>query len=214
MTEASRKDRILGVAERLFAHYGPSKTTIADIARGCGIGVGSVYLDFSSKEAILAALSQKNVNTVASRMKAAAPVGPAPDRLVAMLEARVVALFDLADGGQHGCDLLRCAPHGGHESGRGSRGQTSESYGFGVEVRSVLLAEVEQGVASGQLRRSNATEVVALVEVAFAALSPPALFRLDREEAVATARRLAHLVVYGLHPPETFRAGPQPRSVK
>src|SRR5688572_11579242 len=109
MSETSRKERILGVAERLFAHYGPAKTTVADIARACGIGVGSVYLDFASKEAILSALSRKNVSTVASRMEQAAPPsGPATDRIVAMLEARVVALFDLAEGGQHGCDLVRC----------------------------------------------------------------------------------------------------------
>lgn len=187
MTEASRKDRILGVAERLFAHYGPSKTTIADIARGCGIGVGSVYLDFSSKEAILAALSQKKVSTVASQMKAAAPPGrPSGERLVAMLEARVVALFDLAEGGQHGCDLVRCG---------GARG---ESYGFGVEVRSILTEEIDLGVRTGHVRELNPAETVALLEIAFAALSPPALFQRPRAEAVETTRRLAELLVMGL----------------
>lgn len=200
MTEASRKERILGVAERLFSHYGPAKTTIADIARACGIGVGSVYLDFSSKEAILAALSQKNVNTVASRMRGAAPAGPTAERLVAMLEARVVALFELAENGQHGCDLVRCTSGGGHESARAERQmkRASESYGFGFEVRSVLQIEIEEGIAAGQLRATSAADVVDLVEVAFAALSPPALFRLQRPEAVALARRLATLVVYGL----------------
>lgn len=187
MTEASRKERILGVAERLFAHYGPGKTTIADIARACGIGVGSVYLDFSSKEAILAALSQKKVSSVASRMKAAAPADrPTPERLVAMLEARVVALFELAESAQHGCDLVRCG---------GARG---ESHGFGVEVRAVLVHELDLGVRTGRLRPLDPAEAAELIEVAFAALSPPALFQRDRAEAIETARRLADLIVNGL----------------
>ncbi|NUO52628.1 MAG: TetR/AcrR family transcriptional regulator [Polyangiaceae bacterium] len=201
MTEASRKDRILGVAERLFSHYGPAKTTVADIARACGIGVGSVYLDFSSKEAILAALSRKNVRALASRMHAAAPEGPAPRRIVAMLEARVVALFELAEGGQHGCDLVRC------RASRGSASPATEERAapvspfqpnLGLEVRTLLEDEIRRGVELGELGAVDIHRTVDLLELAFAALSPPAVFQLKRDDAVEKARSLAVLVVFGL----------------
>ena len=73
---------------------------------------------------------------------------------------------------------------------------------------------LEDGRIEGLREVLLRAQLHALRAVAFAALSPPALFRLERAEAVATARRLAHLVVYGIHSAETFRAGPQPRSVK
>lgn len=194
MSEASRKERILGVAERLFSHYGPAKTTVADIARACGIGVGSVYLDFSSKEAILAALSRKNVSALASRMHAAAPEGPAPRRIVAMLEARVVALFELAEAGQHGCDLVRCNARTAERSARPSPFHPD----LGLEVRTLLEDEIRRGVERGELDPIDIHRAVDLVELAFAALSPPAVFQLERADAVEKARSLAVLVVFGL----------------
>jgi AcrR family transcriptional regulator len=193
MSETSRKERILGVAERLFAHYGPAKTTVADIARACGIGVGSVYLDFASKEAILSALSRKNVSTVASRMQEAAPSGPATDRIVAMLEARVVALFDLAEGGQHGCDLVRCQAE--------RRAAPPTSGALGQEVRSILALEIRRGASAGELLLGDVEEALDLIELAFVALSPPLVFQMQRIDAVTKARGLAVLVVRGLSAP-------------
>jgi AcrR family transcriptional regulator len=50
--EATRQEnvtRILDAAERLFRHYGYSKTTVADIARDLGMSPANVYRFFSSK---------------------------------------------------------------------------------------------------------------------------------------------------------------------
>jgi AcrR family transcriptional regulator len=145
-----------------------------------------VYLDFSSKEAILAALSRKKVSALATRMHAAAPNAPAPRRIVAMLEARVVALFELAEAGQHGCDLVRCT--------------TARPFqpNLGLEVRTLLEDEIRRGVERGELDAIDIHRAVDLVELAFAALSPPAVFQLKRAEAVEKARSLAVLVVFGL----------------
>lgn len=44
--------RILETAERLFRHYGYSKTTVADIARDLGMSSANIYRFFSSKEEI------------------------------------------------------------------------------------------------------------------------------------------------------------------
>ena len=64
--------RILDEAERLFRHYGYTKTTVADIARELGMSSANIYRFFASKTKIHEALAER------------------------MLSRREVALFELA----------------------------------------------------------------------------------------------------------------------
>ncbi len=183
-----RRQKILGVAERLFGHYGPAKTTMADIARACGIGVGSVYLDFDSKEAILAELGARKAELVAERMIAAARQEDARARLLAMLEARTEVLLELLDREKHGCELFRCT--------------SGQSPGFGEQPRSVLRETITRGVAAGELHLpaegADIDAVLDAIELAFVGLSPPLLARVERERARQQTLALARLLVFGL----------------
>jgi AcrR family transcriptional regulator len=58
--------RILKEAERLFRHYGYSKTTVADIADACGMSSANVYRFFASKLEIVEAIC----NLIASGLEA------------------------------------------------------------------------------------------------------------------------------------------------
>ncbi|MBN8868187.1 MAG: nitronate monooxygenase [Solirubrobacterales bacterium] len=71
---SSRRLAILEAATRLFEHYGHGKTTIADVAREAQIGVGTVYLEFESKEAIVQELSRSTHVAVLEAMRADALV--------------------------------------------------------------------------------------------------------------------------------------------
>lgn len=51
------RDRILEQAERVFMAYGYAKTTVADIARACGMSPANVYRFFESKAAINEAIT-------------------------------------------------------------------------------------------------------------------------------------------------------------
>ena len=105
-----RRKQILGAAERLFKHYGFGKTTVADIAREAGVGVGTVYLEFSSKDTIIAELTlESHAGVLAAMRKEAAGPGTAAQRLRAMLDRRLKHILRLARDGQHGLDLLQCA---------------------------------------------------------------------------------------------------------
>jgi len=195
----------LQAAERLFRHYGPAKTTMAEIARASGVGVGSLYLDFTSKDAILEELGTARVRRVAERMReAGAGECSARERLVKMLEARVVALFDVADEGRHACDLLRC--HNGQAPGAVGEQETSAragespagaSIGFGAPERELLLEALAEVVGRGD-GGLGAERALHLLEIAFAALTPPQLYRLDRQTALVLASGLARAAVYGL----------------
>src|SRR3954470_12265580 len=71
MNEAAhRREQILKAADRLLRHYGPHKTTVADVAREAGVGVGSVYLDFPSKDALVEELSRSRYRAVLDAMRA------------------------------------------------------------------------------------------------------------------------------------------------
>lgn len=89
------REALLDATDRLLAQYGYKKMTIDDLAQEVGIGKGSVYLHFSSKEEI--ALS--HIDRIIERLKeklllvAAESISPG-ERLRKMLLLRVLHRFD------------------------------------------------------------------------------------------------------------------------
>ena len=89
------RDAILDATDRLLARYGYRKMTIDDLAREVGIGKGTVYLYFSSKEEI--ALS--HIDRIVERLKEklltiSLEDAPPGERLREMLITRVLIRFD------------------------------------------------------------------------------------------------------------------------
>ncbi len=83
--DATRQDntcRILNAAERLFKHYGYTKTNVADIARDLGMSPANIYRFFSSKADIHHALAKRMLEEayVAAAANAQRPVS-ATERL-------------------------------------------------------------------------------------------------------------------------------------
>ncbi|HEX9984960.1 MAG TPA: TetR/AcrR family transcriptional regulator [Thermoanaerobaculia bacterium] len=92
---AGQRDRILDAAERLLGRFGYRKMTVGDIAAEAGIGKGTVYLSFPSKEEVVLSTVDRIVDRVCTAMEqAAARDASAPDRLRAMLRARVLVRFE------------------------------------------------------------------------------------------------------------------------
>jgi AcrR family transcriptional regulator len=181
-----RRDRILAAAEKLFHHYGQKKTTMADIAREVGIGVGSVYLDFPSKESLLQELASQRTEIVLRAMKAAADRARSPaGRIEAMLVARVEALLAEAERGTHACDLISCSPRESAACG---------THMFGREIRELVASELDRA----EMMPADRQGTLDAIELAFGALSPPWLFKFPRDTALELARRLSALVVRGL----------------
>ncbi|MEZ4463080.1 MAG: TetR family transcriptional regulator [bacterium] len=173
-----RQHQILEAASRLLLHYGPAKTTVADIAREAGISVGSVYLEFKSKDDILVALSSHRYAHVLAAMRAAAQAHAAPaERLAALLMARLDAFLRLAAAGitPRSAALLpprrrgglaavhRRRAHagdGGHRRGRGrrrARGRSGQpGRGAARRLRDPLAPAAVQEAAGGCPRARRA----------------------------------------------------------
>lgn len=187
------RDLILNAVDTLLAKYGYGKMTMEDVARQVGIGKGTIYLHFRSKEDLVLSHIDRIAETVVRNLREQAASADAVDRrLRRMLVLRVMIRFDgVAHYTQNLGDLL-------------------------ASIRAALLArrqvyfEREQAVLEGVLRegvRSGAFDcpdprtsahvlVLSTNSLLPFNLSPGELGR--REEVEEQAGRVADLLVKGL----------------
>src|SRR3954452_1273194 len=93
--KVAREDLILDAADRLLARYGYKKMTIDDLAREAGIGKGTVYLHFRSKEDVVLSHVDRIVKRLIARLQVISASDATPAvRLREMLVLRVMFRFD------------------------------------------------------------------------------------------------------------------------
>lgn len=89
------RDAILDATDRLLARNGYKQMTIDDLAREVGIGKGSVYLHFKSKEEIALSHIDRIVERMRSRLAVIAGSRSSVElRLRKMIVERVIYRFD------------------------------------------------------------------------------------------------------------------------
>lgn len=94
-TREDIRDLILDAADRLLARKGYKKMTMEDLAQEVGIGKGTIYLHFPSKEEVVLSHVDRIVERVKAELRRlAADARPTPARLREMLLARVLVRFD------------------------------------------------------------------------------------------------------------------------
>jgi AcrR family transcriptional regulator len=93
--QKTNRDAILDATDRLLARYGYKKMTIDDLAKEVGIGKGSVYLHFESKEEIALSHIDRIIARLSIKLNEIARRGGPPEkRLREMLLERVLYRFD------------------------------------------------------------------------------------------------------------------------
>jgi len=189
----STRDAILDATDRLLARYGYKKMTIDDLAQEVGIGKGSVYLHFSSKEEI--ALS--HIDRIIERLKRslasiAGKPTPADERLKQMLVERVLFRFDSVQHySQSLNDLLAYI--------RPSLLERRKQY---FEEEATIFARVlDDGQASGIFRASNSLETAQSMLTATNSLLPYSLSTDElgkRNDLERKALAIAELLLGGI----------------
>ncbi|MFS8065395.1 MAG: TetR/AcrR family transcriptional regulator [Byssovorax sp.] len=201
MTEPARRAQILEAADRLLRHYGAQKTTVSDVAREAGVGVGSVYLEFPSKEAIVEELSRSRHREVLDAMRAASSAGRRPfsERFTRALDARLEAFFTLVDAGTHACDLVHCV------SAAVKAAQASFQH-----AQLALVADLlRRGAEAGELEAADPEAVAGTVLRAYVSFSLPSIAGCDRGETRAAQAAMHQLTLRGILvrvPPRLKRA--------
>lgn len=91
------REAILDASNRLLIRYGYRKMTMDDLAREAGIGKGTIYLYFRSKEDVALSCADRLTVQVQERLREAAGSASTPaERLHRMLVMRVLLRFDHA----------------------------------------------------------------------------------------------------------------------
>ncbi|HLZ62805.1 MAG TPA: TetR family transcriptional regulator [Ktedonosporobacter sp.] len=89
----ARAQRILDAASTLILRYGYHKTTIDDIAREAGVGKGTLYLHWKTREALFAALILREKVAMAGDIKQSIVGDPAGATLRGLLKHSALALL-------------------------------------------------------------------------------------------------------------------------
>lgn len=95
ITREEVREAILDATDHLLARYGYRKMTVDDIAQEAGIGKGTIYLHFASKEEVTLSHVDRIVERLKERLWAIARTdADVAIRLRLMLVARVLFRFD------------------------------------------------------------------------------------------------------------------------
>ena len=189
----AREDLILDAADRLLARYGYKKMTIDDLAREAGIGKGTVYLHFKSKEDVVLSHVDRIVERLLEQMQTIIDSEAAPEeKLRQMLVRRVMFRFESVQHYTESISLvLRDLRAGLLE--RRARYFEEEAKAFATVLR--------QGQHAGVFRRHEALATARLLITATNALLPFNLSTRElgkRSEVENSVSRIADLMLHGL----------------
>lgn len=189
------REAILDATDLLLSRYGYQKMTIDDLAKEVGIGKGSVYLHFTSKEKIVLSHIDSIIEQLKEKLSALAKSNSAPDeRLRKMLLTRVLHRFESVQHYTQSLNDLLSAIRPNFLARR-------ESY-FEEEAR-IFVSVIEEGQKSGKFAAGGeALEIAESLILATNSLLPFSLTTAElgaREDIEAKTRRLANLLLEGLN---------------
>ena len=187
------REAILDATDPLLSRYGYQKMTIDDLAKEVGIGKGSVYLHFTSKEEIVLSHIDRIIEQLKGKLSAIAKSNSAPEeRLRKMLTTRVLHRFEsLQHYTQNLNDLLSAI--------RPNFLARRESY-FEQEAR-IFASVIKEGQQSKEFSAGDAAEIAELFILATNSLLPFSVTTAElgaREDIKAKTRRMANLLLEGL----------------
>ncbi len=191
--QITTRDAILDATDRLLARYGYKKMTIDDLAAEVGIGKGSVYLHFASKQEIALSHIDRIIDRLKLRLEAiAARKTSAEERLRLMLLERVMFRFDSV---QHYTQSL-------NELLAGLRAKLLErrKKHFDDEA-GIFAAVIEEGKRAGVFAKNNALETAHTLLYATNSMLPYSLSAQElgeRAELEKRVKSIAALLVNGL----------------
>lgn len=183
--------RILDAARDLFGRYGLKKTSIEEIARLAGLGKGTVYLYFRSKEEIFAAVvehfGRELTELLASEV---AKVSGFSNKVEMYIHVRLRFVFDMIKKNGITADIMdeaACTP---------AVMRIKDT--FGSQQIALLKTIIEEGVKAGEFETRDSEVSALAIFVAMDCLDKPWSFQ-GRELAFEDkVKALIELYLVGL----------------
>jgi AcrR family transcriptional regulator len=195
------REAILDATERLLARFGYRKMTVEDIAREVGVGKGTIYLHFSSKEEIVLSHVDRIVDRLKERLKAIAVSNDtAAARLRLILLTRVLFRFDSIQNYTQSLNDLLSALRPGLLARRAR---------YFDEEAQILADVLVQGKDAGEFEFEDALSGAYALLHATNSLLPYSLSTSElgeREEVKEKTLVIANLMLHGLLRPKSNAA--------
>ena len=187
------RDLILDAADRLLARYGYRKMTIDDLAREVGIGKGTIYLHFKSKEDVALSRIDRVIERLKTELEKVASTDEEPAvRLRSMLMLRVIYRFDSV---QHYTESL-------NQVMASIRPSLLERRKYYFEAEARIIAEVlKEGRRAGDFFFKDAMATARALLAATNSLLPYSLSTRElgaRDSVEEQTRRIVDLLIGGL----------------
>ncbi|HXW92304.1 MAG TPA: TetR/AcrR family transcriptional regulator [Terriglobales bacterium] len=178
-TDAQRnRDRVLGVAKEAFTRYG-ANASLDDIAKEAGVGAGTLYRHFPSRDALLEAVYRTEVEKLASAQRKFAETMPP----IEALRAWMLLFVDYIAAKHIIAPALNTIVGGTAKLYEGSR----------TQIQGAIDALVKRAIRSGDIRKDlDAFDLLrALIGVSNVASTP------DWQQS---AKRLVDILISGSRP--------------
>jgi AcrR family transcriptional regulator len=178
-TDAQRnRERILDVAKEAFTRFG-ANASLDDIARQAGVGAGTLYRHFPTRDALIEAVYQTGVEKLAASATTFAQTMPP----LAALRAWMLLFVDHIAAKHIIAPALNSVAGGPSRLYEGSRDQ----------IQAAMNGLVKRAIKSGDLRKdTNASDLLrALIGVAYVPSGP---------DWQPSARRLVDILIAGSRP--------------
>jgi len=183
-------DRILNAAETCFAGYGYNKTTMAEIAAGCGMSVGNLYRHFKNKEAIALASIERVLQA-----KLDAGIAAADQEDDALAALRAFLLTRLRIGHAHYAKTR----HLSDMIGLVDTHHRDLLLDYESRIIEALAHILERGIAQGSFRRLDTAQTAYDIHQATLRYNNPVNLRFNAlPELEADLGRLTDLLYRGL----------------
>ena len=187
------REAILDATDDFLARYGYKKMTIDSLAQQVGIGKGSVYLHFTSKEEIVLSHVDRIIERLARELEIIVGKKISPEeKLRQMLLKRVLHRFDSVQHYTQSLNDLLSAV----------RPKLLVRRGIYFETEAKIFAKViEEGQKSKLFADGNATEIAETFLLATNSLLPFSLTARElgeRDDIEEKTQRLANLLLQGL----------------
>ncbi len=187
------REAILDATDDFLARFGYKKMTIDDLAQAVGIGKGSIYLHFSSKEEIALSHVDRIVERLKTELKIIAAKKTSPEnRLRQMLLTRVLHRFDSVQHYTQSLDDILSAIRPKLLARRKT---------YFEEEAEILSAVIEEGQVTKSFQSGNALEISKTFLLATNSLLPFSLTTQElglRGDIEAKTLRIADLLLKGI----------------